>query len=150
MTAPCKRVQLAGTITVDQPPARAFALFTPSGERLWAAGWDPVFPSPSADETNPGTVFTVRHSDRDSVWTVVRSRAGRLIEYSVTTPGERAGLVTVTCSGSAGGTEVNVSYDLTSLTPAANDRLDQFAADYAHFLRQWQHAISAAVSPLPP
>ncbi len=128
---------------MELPPARAFELFTPSGERLWSPGWDPQFPIPPADETNPGTVFTVSHDDHDTVWTVTRSRAGEFIEYSVTTPRQRAGLVQVSCSASPGGTAAAVSYDLTSLNPGANDRLEQFAANYTRFLAHWQHAIAA-------
>jgi hypothetical protein len=39
-----KRVRLTGTIGVPLPPTEAFALFTPTGERAWAEGWDPRFP----------------------------------------------------------------------------------------------------------
>jgi hypothetical protein len=40
----CSRVRLTGQIDVALPPPRAFTLFTPSGERAWAEGWDPGFP----------------------------------------------------------------------------------------------------------
>jgi hypothetical protein len=53
---PCKRVRLTGTIPVPLPPKDALALFTPTGERAWAQGWEPHFPGPAADDTEPGTV----------------------------------------------------------------------------------------------
>ncbi len=72
MTA-CTRVRLTGSIDVGLPPVQAFTLFTPTGERAWAHGWDPEFPSPAADDTEPGVVFRTRHGDRVTTWTVTGS-----------------------------------------------------------------------------
>jgi hypothetical protein len=129
---PCKRVRLTGTIPVPLPPKDALALFTPTGERAWAQGWDPHFPSPAADDTEPGTVFQTDHAGRRSTWTVARREVATTIAYVTSTPGERAALATV-------------SYDLTALVPEANAELDRFAAHYPHFLQQWQQAIAQAV-----
>ena len=52
-----RRIRLHGTVAVQVPPAEAIELFTPSDERRGAHGWDPSFPAPPADETEPGTVF---------------------------------------------------------------------------------------------
>ena len=49
-----RRIRLQGTFAVQVPPAEAIELFTPSGERRWAHGWDPSFPAAAADETDPG------------------------------------------------------------------------------------------------
>ena len=38
MTNPPVRVRLTGRIEVALPPPEAFTLFTPDGERRWAAG----------------------------------------------------------------------------------------------------------------
>lgn len=129
------------------PPPEAFALFTPSGERRWARGWEPQFPCPGAPETQPGTVFITNHEGSASIWAVVRCETGRTIEYSTVTPGEHAGLVTVSCGPSSGGAEATVSYDLTALSPDANGRLDHFTASFASFLGHWERAIAAARTP---
>ncbi len=141
---PCKRVQLEGKVRVALPPAEAFRLFTPSGERGWVPGWEPKFPCPGAPDTEPGTVFTTYHDGRGSVWAVVRCQTGRAIQYATVTPGQRAGLVTVTCQASAMGTEATVRYDLTALRPDANSQLDHFATNFASFLGHWERAIAAA------
>lgn len=141
-TAPRRRIQLTGTVQIVLPPEEAFTLFTPSGERTWAHGWDPKFPSPGADETEPGTVFQTDHGDRESIWTVVRCTPGELIQYAMVTPGDRCGLVAVSCQASPGGTEATVSYDLTSLSEEADGRLEQFARDYLSFLRNWEQSIA--------
>jgi hypothetical protein len=144
---PCKRVRLTGTIPVPLPPKDAFTLFTPTGERAWAQGWEPHFPGPAADDTEPGTVFQTDHAGRRSTWTVARREVATTIAYVTSTPGERAGLVTVTCApGQDDTTLATVSYDLTALVPEANAELDRFAAHYPHFLQQWQQAIAQAVT----
>jgi hypothetical protein len=144
---PCERVRLTGTIEVPLAPEEGFALFTPSGERAWSEGWDPEFPSPVADEIEPGTVFTTGgHGDQRTTWTVVRREGHHALAYSRTTPGERAGLVTVTLQPSAVGSTVTVDYDLTALVPAANAELRSFATHYRHFLDGWQDSIARCVA----
>ena len=144
---PRKRVRLTGTIQVPLPPTDAFTLFTPTGERAWAQGWDPQFPSPTTDDTEPGTVFQTDHAGRRSIWTVIGCDPGTAIQYATTTPGDRAGLVTVTCQPWEGDTTLaTVSYDLTALAPEANVDLDRFAAHYPHFLEQWRQAIAQAIT----
>ena len=120
-------------------------MFTPSGERSWAHGWDPRFPSPGADETDPGTVFQTSHDGRESIWVVARCNFGRSIEYVTATPGERCGLVAVTCERSANGTKATVNYDLTSLSREADAELDRFAANYPSFLSHWENSIGEAI-----
>jgi Polyketide cyclase / dehydrase and lipid transport len=143
----CKRVRLTGTIPVPLPPTDAITLFTPTGERAWAPGWDPQFPSPVPDDTEPGTVFQTDHAGRRSTWTVTRHDPATTIQYATTTPGDRAGLVTVACTpGEDDTTTATVSYDLTTLAPEANADLDRFAAHYRSFLGQWQHAIAQAIT----
>jgi len=144
--APREHVRLTGTIEVGLPPEQAFSLFTPSGERAWSEGWDPQFPAPTEDETEPGTVFTTDHGDQRTIWTVVRREAGSAITYSRTTPGDRAGLVTVALQPSAGGSTVTVGYDLTALASEADHALREFAHHYPAFLNEWRDAIAALLA----
>ena len=144
-TVVCRRVRLTGTVEVALPAEQAFVMFTPSGERTWAQGWDPSFPSPVTDETDPGTVFRTVHRGRESIWTVVRCEVGHSIEYAVATPQERCGLVTVTCEASPNGTKATVSYDLTTLSSEANAELDRFATNYPSFLAHWERSIAEAI-----
>ncbi len=145
MTAPpTRRARLVGTVEIALPPGQAFTLFTPSGERAWAHGWDPEVPSPGVDETEPGTVFRTGHVDKPSIWAVFHCEPGKSIGYVVTTPGERCGLVSVTCRPSAAGTTATVIYDLTSLSPASDADLGIFAYGYTSFLGHWEQAIAKA------
>jgi hypothetical protein len=147
------RRRLTGRIQVALPPGEAFRLFTPLGERDWAHGWDPTFPVPSLDDTEPGTVFETSAHGQRTIWLVTGREPGRRISYARVTPGDRAGTVTVTVSAAgqpAAGqhragrhSEVEVTYELTALTSPAEPRLAEFADGFPAYLRSWQDAIAA-------
>lgn len=149
-----KRVRLSGSLRVPLSPQEAFTLFTPSGERSWAHGWDPRFLTEITDETEPGTVFQTDHAGAPTTWMVVRREPGEMIEYARVTGGDQAGIVRVTCEPAAdGATTATVAYDLTALSAQANPELDDFAKDYPHYLERWRQAIEHAIMsqwPLPP
>jgi len=140
------RVRLTGTVEIALPPEQAFTMFTPSGERTWSHGWDPRFPSPAADETEPGTVFQTDHGGRESTWIVTRCDHGQSIQYVTTTAGERCGIVTVACEPSANGTKATVSYDFTALSHAAEAELGRFAMGFPSFLGHWESSIARAMN----
>ncbi len=143
------RRRLTGRIQVALPPAEAFHLFTPRGEQDWAHGWDPRFPVPAADDTEPGTVFETSAHGQHTIWLVTGRETGRRISYARVTPGDQAGTVTVTVSpdgqhGPVGQhSEVEVTYELTALTSLADRKLAQFADGYPAYLQSWQEAIAA-------
>ena len=145
MTGPRR---LTGRIRVARPPAEAFRLFTARGEMDWAAGWEPHFPAPAPDDTEPGTVFETNAHGQPTVWIVTERQAGRRISYAQVTQGHRAGTVTVTLSPAGQGGEasdVEVTYQFTALSEAARPGLREFADGYPAYLQSWQDAISAAL-----
>lgn len=135
--------RLAGSFELDIPPERAFVLFTPLGERAWALGWEPRFPSPVHDDSAPGTVFHTDADGRTGTWIVVERAPAKRISYARVIDGQDAGTVTVVLEPADGGTTVHVTYDLTPLTDAGERHLDTFASNYAHYLDSWQAAIAA-------
>jgi hypothetical protein len=141
VTSACQR--LTGRIQVALPPGEAFRLFTPRGERDWAHGWHPRFPAGAADDTEPGTVFETDAHGQHTIWVVTSRQPGRRISYARVTPGDQAGTVTVTVSPAGSYSEVEVSYELTALTNAADHKLTAFGAGYPAYLQSWQDAITA-------
>jgi Polyketide cyclase / dehydrase and lipid transport len=137
------RERLTGHITVALPPEQAYLLFTPRGEQDWAHGWHPHFPAPAPDDAEPGTVFETRAHGQHTIWVVTSRERGRRICYARVTPGDLAGTVTVAVTPSGGHSDVEVIYQLTALTAAAEGRLREFAAGYPAYLRSWQDAISS-------
>ena len=139
------RQRLTGRIEVGLPPGEAFRLFTPRGEQDWAHGWHPHFPAPAPDDAEPGTVFETRAHGQHTIWLVTSCEPGKRISYARVTPGDQAGTVTVTISPSGGRgqvSDVEVTYQLTALTPAAAHELAAFADRYPAYLQSWQDAIT--------
>jgi hypothetical protein len=137
------RHRLTGSLTVSLPPADAFRLFTARGEREWVAGWEPRFPTSTGDDAEPGTVF---ETGSTTIWVVVDADPPHRIRYVRVTPGDSAGTVAVALAPAGAGSQVTVSYDLTALSAAGDQRLAEFAAGYAAFLRSWQEQIAAGTA----
>lgn len=136
------RQRLTGRITVDLPPAEAFRLFTPLGEQDWAHGWRPQFPAQVFDDAEPGTVFETRAHGEHTIWLVTSREPDKSISYARVTPGQKAGTVTIVIRPSGGHSDVEVTYHLTALTPAAADELGEFADRYPAYLQSWEDAIA--------
>jgi hypothetical protein len=137
------QVSLTGQVAVALPPGEALVLFTPRGEERWVPGWRPRFPAPPDDDSAPGTVFETHAGGEHTIWVVAEREDGRRVAYARVTPGSRAGKVTVTAGGDGrGGAAVQVTYELTALSPEGARVLSEFAAGYASFLRSWEEDIA--------
>lgn len=134
-------------ISVALPPTAAMTLFTPEGERSWAAGdgWDPHYPVPSRT-AGVGAVFITRHGTRTTIWVMVdHNRHG--VRYVRVTPDGLAGTVEVhTLGGSTADTQLRVTYDLTALTDDAVDELARFAAGYHAEIAGWASTIAESIA----
>jgi len=141
------RARLSGSVRLPPGYEPAWFLFTPRGEKLWADGWDPVFPAPADDDTEPGTVFETAHGEQRTTWVVCARETGQSVRYARIAHGRDAGTVTVTLDDGTGPGEsrvATVEYDLTALSAEAAADLARFAAGYPQFLRHWEEAIAAA------
>ena len=138
--------RLTGRLHVGLPPAAAFRLFTPCGEQDWADGWQPHFPAPAPDDTEPGTVFETSAHGQHTIWLVTERERGCRIGYTRVTPGHQAGTVTVRLTAAGDGSEVEVTYQLTALSDAAGRHLADFADGYDGYLRSWEEAIDALLA----
>ncbi len=148
-----RRARLSGSVRLPPGYEPALFLFTPRGEKLWADGWDPLFPAPADDDTEPGTVFETAHGQQRTTWVVCAREPGRSVRYARVVHGQNAGTVTVTLSGEPAPGQswvATVEYDLTALTEEAVASLARFAAGYPGFLRHWEEAIAATTHSPPP
>lgn len=144
--APLYRARLSGPVRLPPGYEPALFLFTPRGEKLWASGWDPLFPAPASDDTEPGTVFETVHSQQRTTWVVCAREPGRSVRYARLAHGRDAGTVTVTLGDDPAPDEsrvATVDYDLTALSDGAAADLGRFAAHYPQFLHHWEEAIAA-------
>lgn len=135
-------------LIVERPLAEAIELFTPEGERAWAAGWDPQYRHPTDGHLERGMVFTTGRGDEYTIWTVIRCEPEHgIMEYVRTTPASRTGTVLVQCSPlEAGRTRATVVYSLTALSEAGNEVLrDLDEAKFRAFIASWEEAIAEAL-----
>lgn len=134
-------------ITIPVPSSDAMRWFTPEGERAWAGPhWDPHYPQPGRI-AGPGAVFTTHthvHAAA-TVWVMVDHEPTR-VRYTRVTPEVQAGTVTVAVVDSdERSSTVEVTYDLTALSPSGEDALDRFAQGYDAEIRDWRTAIVQAL-----
>ncbi len=145
MSFAAQRVRLSQTIHLSAPPGQVFSLFEPVGEQAWAEGWEPrmLFPADGAAEV--GAVFTTGHSpEGESVWTMTAYDPAQLhLAYLHVTPGLHVTCIEIQCEDMRDGTtRATVTYILTSLSAAGNDRLARFSARYQDEMASWERAIN--------
>jgi hypothetical protein len=137
-------VHCTAEIAVGLPRDKAMALFTPEGERRWAAGWDPHY-SQGGRRDGLGTVFTTTHGGSQATWVMV-DRLPQSIRYARVVPAMTAGTIAVeVVSSHEAATQVRVTYDLTALSPAGERWLEAFDAAYQAEIASWAIDIAVAL-----
>ena len=138
-----RRQRQTGQFDVPLPAGEAFKLFTAEGERLWVPGWSPEILG--ALPQAPGLVFLTGEGAERTIWTVIESDSVRgLVRYSRVTPGSRAGLVEVRVTGEGDRSRVEVTYDLTALSPEGDEALEAYSAPrFVEMLANWETLIAA-------
>jgi hypothetical protein len=142
-----KRIKCVSSFEIGLAPAEAIELFTPEGERLWAGGgWAPRYPvalENGATGAERGTVFVTGDDDGTTIW-VATAKDADSVTYARLTPGTMAGIVAVRCAPvRTGATRVEVTYEASSLTDAADAELDEFAREYDAFIATWKEELEA-------
>jgi hypothetical protein len=137
------RVKLTGSFLLTGAVDAVLPLFTAEGERRWAPGWDPIW-ADDAHDHEVGEVWTTA-GPPSTAWVTVDAGQNQ-VRYARVASGDSAGLVIVTCAGTSGRTTVTVDYDLSALSDAGADRLQQFARDFDDMLGHWEHHTSRALA----
>ena len=135
-----------GSFELDMTPEQAQPLFSAPGEKLWIPIWDPVILSGDGYET--GTAFVTTNHGPTAYWLVTDyDTEARHAQYARVTPGANTGTVDVSITSNGnGGSTVNVTYQLTGLSPAGNaDLEDSFSeSSYAEMMEEWRTMINAS------
>lgn len=140
------RVTHSGTVHVDAPPDHVFPLFTAPGERLWVPGWDPEIVS-GGHGLERGSVWLTGTGNDRTIWLVVDYHPKTLhARYARITPESRAGTVEVLARPDGeGGTEAQITYEMTALNESGNEALAGFGAEeFAQMLVEWDRMIRDA------
>ncbi len=118
-----------------------FPMFTPEGEKAWAAGWNPEYVAPADGKTTPGMVFRTQHSGPKTwVMTTFDPQQHRA-EYVNFGP-DLVVQVKVTCRSDAEGTVADVTYVHTGLNESGNKLVDDYTQErHEKQMLHWQQAI---------
>lgn len=140
------RIANSGSFELPLPPDKAFDLFTAEGERLWVPGWSPTILGTLPQ--HPGLVFLTEADGKQTIWTVIESdRAALKHVYSRVTPGQTAAIVEVRLRATGTGSQIEVSYDLTSLSEDGESALDSYAdPHFGEMMDKWRSLVGAMLS----
>ena len=118
-------ISRSGSFELDMKPENALPLFTAPGEKLWISIWDPVVLN--GDGYEKGTVFVTSNHGHTTYWLVTDyDTDAKHAQYVRVTPEADTGTVDVSiASNGKGGSTINVTYQLTALSPAGNDNLQE-------------------------
>lgn len=143
-----KRVGYSHTIQLNETPDNVFPLFTPEGEKSWAAGWDfmPVFPDRETEENMIFTTTAQDHGQVDAIWIMARYKpAAYMIEYQRIEPGIKIGRIRIHCEADeqTAKTLATIEYVYTALSETGNTFVEGFTEHgYRQFIHTWSEAIN--------
>jgi hypothetical protein len=139
-------VDRTATFSLAAPPAEAFELFTPEGERRWIADWSPQYFHPADGTLAAGLTFRTSRAGETVDWLVTRYEPARFaVEYCRITAGARFGTVGVVCREAGAGTHVEVRYRLTATSDDGRTALTRFAAGFDDMTVAWAGQLAAAL-----
>ncbi len=137
MTLHCSQTHI---LHFAAPMEQVFPLFTPVKEKAWVHGWNPTLvyhQTETAEEQ--GAIFTTHH-DHEAVWVLARYEPPYRVQYVQVIPQITVTVIDIECRDTG---DVQVTYQLTGLSPAGDERVAQFTeAAYQRRMHHWQHAIS--------
>ena len=137
-----------GVVPVALPFAEAVPLFTPEGERPWAAGWDPHYVHPLGTGAGEGLVFQTGNKGMETAtWVQTRYEpAAGLASYVYVVPNHHTAMVDVRVTPDGEDrSRASVRYRMTSLSPDADEFVRAFGDAYEQEMVDWAEAIQRHV-----
>lgn len=139
-----KTVKSTHSIELNYPISEVFPLFTPKGEELWVDGWDPVYMNSKDGRTEAGLIFKTSTYKENTLWYVLDYNQHDFnAKYLRITPDSRIGTVSVNCTEvNEKCTNVEMTYDLISLTEKGNEDLKSFAGEsYVEYINSFKPMV---------
>ena len=137
-------IDRAGVVAVALPFEEAFPLFTPEGERPWAAGWDPCYVHPAEPAVGEGVVWqTTNKGEGTATWVQTRYEpATGATSYVYVIPDHHTAMVDVRVTPDGEDrSRASVRYRMTSLSSDADDFVRAFGKAYEREMADWTEAI---------
>ena len=136
-------IRRAASFDLTLAPDKAFPLFTAPGEKLWIPSWEPFVLS--GDGYEKGTIWVTEGHGHRSYWYVEDYNIERRhAKYVRVTPGLDSGTVEIFVRAvGETGSDVEVVYQLTGLSPAGNEKVASSLEPTAYeaMMKDWQQLI---------
>lgn len=138
-------VKRSGSFRIDASLDGAFPLFTPEGEKAWAAGWNPEYVFPVDGKTAQGMVFRTQHSGPKTWLMTLYDPEHYHAEYA-NFSADLVIQISVHCSSEGKSTVVEVSYVHTALTENGNQLVDEYTQErHDKQMQHWKQSIDEAL-----
>ena len=134
-----------GSFRIEASLDVAFPLFTPEGEKAWAAGWNPEYVFPRDGKTTQGMVFHTEHSGPKTWVMTLYDPEHHRAEYA-SFSSDLVIQISVACSSEGKSTVVEVSYRHTALTENGNKLVDSYTQErHDQQMQHWKESIDEAL-----
>jgi hypothetical protein len=141
---PPRRARHTRVQRFDHPPADVFPLLCPVREVEYAEGWDPELVVSASGVAELGCAFVTRDGRDRSYWIVTRYEPadGRIAMVRVTPGITVCQLDFAVEPRGAGGTDLSITYTLTSIGPEGDARVAAFdGAAWSEFMATWEREM---------
>ena len=129
---------------------QAFPLFSPEGERPWAAGWDPkpVFPAEEKVRWQRNAVFTTDHNNEHLTWWIIDvDQTARTADYLNIGNGRIARITVRVQSVDENRCRVEVTYIISAMEASATEVVQRANSEQMKLrMVHWKHAIEEAIA----
>ena len=132
------------TVRFDATPEAVFALLAPGGQQSLTQSWDIDVLSPPSGAIEPGSTFTKTHrrAPVQQIWTVVEADQPRRLTYAIFVAELESWVFEMDLRPDGnGGTLVDVTHTITSLSERANPAVQEFADTFEGYIEAWSAAI---------
>jgi hypothetical protein len=135
------------SLVANAPFEVAWPLFGADKERVWAPDWQPVFLWPEKAFDQEGMVFIVRQGDKNAVWvnTAFDRMEGR-VQYVYVIPDVVVTVISLRLTPGGHSTAIDVVYERTALTAAANETVKDMATRDRIAGKEWSRQINTYLS----
>ncbi|HEX7149878.1 MAG TPA: hypothetical protein VF618_00200 [Thermoanaerobaculia bacterium] len=137
---------LEGRFRVAQPVERAFPLFSPRGEELWAPDWKPEILYTPASDWEEELVFRTLRDGQETIWFVAKlDRESHRVRYHRVDVGLMAVTVSVACDAAGPEeTEVRVRYTFVATSEGGAAQVESRTQEqFDGWMREWESAVAA-------
>jgi hypothetical protein len=125
----------------------AWPLFGADKERAWAPDWQPVFLWPQKAFDQEGMVFKIRHGETHALWVnTALDPMARRIQYVYVIPDVVVTVITLKLMPNGRTTTIDVVYERTALSEAANESVKDMAARDSVAGEEWSRQINNHLS----